>query len=217
MPHAAYLDTARSILDHLGATQPPQVEAAAVCIAAAIAAGGTVSCSEIGHGIQGDFINRAGGLIAVQPFTFRVDVQHPLAECRRHESETQHADRDLETVRAAVRMSDLRAGDVMLVSSVSGRNRRPIELALACRDIGVGVIAFTAATYTSRVKSLHPSGKRHPGKTAKNKAKNAIKAREAEEARKVTAAEKKAKKAAEGDKKSNAELKKAAKHAGARA
>jgi len=64
---------------------------------------------------------------------------------------------------------------------------------------------------------MHPSGKRHPGKTAKNKAKNAIKAREAEEARKVTAAEKKAKKAAEGDKKSNAELKKAAKHAGARA
>ena len=37
-------------------------------------------------------------------------------------------------VRFAVESSPLRAGDVIIISSVSGKNREPIELAFACRD-----------------------------------------------------------------------------------
>ena len=69
-------------------------------------------------------------------------------------------ERDLETVRLAVRASNLRAGDVMVMGSVSGKNRAPVELALACRDLGVKTIGLTSLEYSRKVTSLHPSGKR---------------------------------------------------------
>ena len=55
---------------------------------------------------------------------------------------------------------DLKAGDVVLVGSVSGRNTAPIELAIECREKGAKVIVLTALEYTSQVTSLHPSGKK---------------------------------------------------------
>jgi uncharacterized phosphosugar-binding protein len=59
-----------------------------------------------------------------------------------------------------VRASNLRPGDVMLLGSVSGRNRIPVELGLACREAGVKVIGLTSLVYTEQVESLHPSGKK---------------------------------------------------------
>lgn len=156
----AYLKTARAILEHLEKTQLDNVQAAADIMVHALTHGGTINCSEIGHGIQWDFINRAGGLLAVQPFTHSFSVNNPVPECRRAQSQAGAADRDLEQIRFAVRNSNLRAGDVMIVSSVSGRNRGPVELALACRALGMKVIGFTAMAYTEKVKALHPSGKR---------------------------------------------------------
>ena len=55
---------------------------------------------------------------------------------------------------------ELKAGDVVFVGSVSGRNEAPIELAMECRRIGAKVIALTAMEYTAQVSSLHPSGKK---------------------------------------------------------
>ena len=47
-----------------------------------------------------------------------------------------------------------------MVGSVSGRNRAPVELALACRSLGVKTIGFTAMKYSASTASLHPSGKK---------------------------------------------------------
>jgi len=69
-------------------------------------------------------------------------------------------ERDLESVRLAVQTSNMRAGDVLMLGSVSGKNRVPIELAIRCREIGVKVVAITSLTYTAQVESLHPSGKK---------------------------------------------------------
>ena len=71
-PHA-YLDAARGILTHLETTQMDAVEKAADMVVDALKSGGTVNCAEIGHGTQGDFLGRAGGLFAVQPFTYSVN------------------------------------------------------------------------------------------------------------------------------------------------
>jgi uncharacterized phosphosugar-binding protein len=154
-----YTAAARTVIDFVETQQAASIEAAAELVANALRRGGTVSCSEIGHGIQGDFLGRAGGLFAVQPFSYSVTVNNPLPECRR-KAQPADPDEDLKRVRTAVAHSSLRAGDVMLVASVSGRNRAPVELALACRERGVGVIGFTAMAYTRKVVSLHPSGKR---------------------------------------------------------
>lgn len=154
-----YTAAARSVIDVLETQQAASIEAAADLVVAALRQGGTVSCSEIGHGIQGDFLGRAGGLFAVQPFSYALSVNNPLPECRR-KAQPADPNEDLQRIRSAVTHSSLRAGDVMLVASVSGRNRAPVELALVCRERGVGVIGFTSMTYTRQVTSLHPTGKR---------------------------------------------------------
>jgi len=154
-----YSQAARDVIAFLETRQGANIAAAADLVVDALQHGGTVSCSEIGHGIQGDFLGRAGGLFAVQPFTYSITVNNPMPECRR-KAHPASPDEDLQRVRTAVARSSLRAGDVMLVASVSGRNRAPIELALACRERGVRVIVFTSMTYTANVVSLHPTGKR---------------------------------------------------------
>lgn len=120
-----YLAAVRRLLDHLERTQLPALERGAELIVAALQQRGTIWCAEIGHGIQGDFINRAGGLAAV----------------KKHEG--QH-----------------RAGDVLLIGSVSGKNEKPVELALQARAAGVATIGFTSLAYTREVASLHPSGRK---------------------------------------------------------
>ena len=155
-----YLNAVREILNHLERTQLPAVEAAADAVIAGLRQGGNVYCGEIGHGGQGDFINRAGGLIAVNRFVGSVHVQQPVAACRRQREAAGAAARDTANTRAAVAASTLGAGDVLLVSSVSGRNAGPIELTLAVQARGVKVIGFTAMPYTRKVTSNHASGKR---------------------------------------------------------
>lgn len=156
-----YMAAVRKQLDFLEQTQLDAVDRGAELVAASVAKGGAVFLSDIGHGLSGDFLNRAGGLALVQHFSYGFNVNDPVPECKKGRPAAPGAlDRELETVRLAVRSSNLRPGDVMLIGSVSGRNRGPIELALACREFGVKVIAFTAMDYTKQVTSAHPSGKK---------------------------------------------------------
>lgn len=157
---AKYLNAVRAILDHLENTQMTAIEAAADMVVHAMRNQGAVYCSEIGHGIQGDFIDRAGGLAAIKPFKFDFNLPDPLPDCLKDRPGAEPGDRDLDTVRLAVRRANLRAGDVLFLGSVSGRNRQPVELALACREKGVKVVGLTSMAYTAKVESVHPSGKK---------------------------------------------------------
>ncbi len=158
MTPSNYLDTVRKILDHLEKTQMQAVEQAADFVVNAWNHCGVIYCHQLGHGIEGDSIHRAGGLVSVKRFTYSINVNSPVPECRKGD----HADpdEDLKIVRSAVAASNIREHDVMLLSSVSGRNRGPIELALACRERKARVISFSSLDYTAKVKSLHPSGKK---------------------------------------------------------
>lgn len=151
-----YLAAVRAVLAHLEDSQLPALERAADLVVHALQHNGVIYCWEIGHGIQGDFIHRAGGLAAVQHFYCRLDLadKSPTVQGRNN------PDRDLETIRFGVQTSNLRAGDVLLLGSVSGKNRAPVELALACRDRGVKTIGLTSLAYTQKVEALHPSGKK---------------------------------------------------------
>ncbi|MCL5103841.1 MAG: sugar isomerase domain-containing protein [Armatimonadetes bacterium] len=155
-----YLEAVRAILSHLESTQLPRIEEAANIVAESLANGGAVFCAGIGHNNQDDFLGRAGGLAALQRFTYNVNIDAPVADCLTNRPRPEPFEMDLESVRFAVRASEIRAGDVVVVGSVSGRNRGPIELAIACREMGVRVIGITSMEYTSRVISTHPSGKK---------------------------------------------------------
>ena len=155
IPHQ-YLEVVRGVLTHLEQSQLQAVDRAAGLVADALMRRNAVYCAEIGHGIQGDFVHRAGGLSGVQLFNFSLE----LSEKAPRVLDRRDPDRDLETVRFAVKRSNLREGDVLMLGSVSGRNRVPVELALACREKGVKTIGLTSLDYTARVESAHPSGKK---------------------------------------------------------
>ncbi len=155
-----YLEAVRRVLRHLEETQADAIERAAHMVVDALLHEGAVFCSEIGHGIQGDFLNRAGGLAALQPLSFGLNVTDPVARCRADRPRELDANREIETVRAALRTGNLRRGDVVVVGSVSGRNVRPVEVALVCAEMGVRTVGMTSMDYTAKVEALHPSGKR---------------------------------------------------------
>lgn len=155
-----YLEAVRKVLSHLEETQLPAVDRAADAIATSLSNSGAVFCANIGHGNHEDFLNRAGGLAAVQRFGYSLSITDPVAPALADRPRPEPFERDIESVRFAMRASNLRAGDVILVGSVSGRNREPVEIALTGRELGVTVIGFTSLAYTRQVESIHPSGKR---------------------------------------------------------
>ena len=160
MESPRYLAAIRSTIDRLESTQLPAIESAASIIVESLSNGGAVFCSEIGHGNHLDFLNRAGGLAAVQQFCFSFSENSTVADALKKRPRAVEFHRQEETIRFALRASNLRAGDVLLIGSVSGKNAHPIELAIACREMGVKVIGLTSMAYTNEVASQHPSGKK---------------------------------------------------------
>ena len=56
--------------------------------------------------------------------------------------------------------TELKAGDVLIVSSVSGRTQKIVDLTFDSVAKGVKVIAFTSMEYATQVDPVHPSGKK---------------------------------------------------------
>lgn len=56
--------------------------------------------------------------------------------------------------------TELKPGDVLFVSSVSGRTQKVVDLTFDSVAAGVNVIAFTSMEYAQAVDPVHPSGKK---------------------------------------------------------
>lgn len=56
--------------------------------------------------------------------------------------------------------TELKKGDVLFVSSVSGRTLSVVNLAYDSVEAGITVIAFTSMEYARAVEPVHPSGKK---------------------------------------------------------
>jgi uncharacterized phosphosugar-binding protein len=156
-----FADAVHETIKRIEATQMESIGRAADLIAAALANGGAFWVYQLGHGGERELTNRAGGLMATRVFSFGFHVESPIAESLKNRPRAAGAaDVDLETVRLAVKRSAMRAGDVLMLASVSGKNRDPIELTLAAQGVGAKVIGITSLEYTAQVESLHPSGKK---------------------------------------------------------
>ncbi len=111
-------------------TQTETIIKAGIMIADAVANGGKVYLNDICHSIEMDLIYRGGGPIFYKKF-----------------KKEEH-------------MESLKAGDVLVVSSVSGRTAHVVDLAWEAMEKGVNVIAFTSMEYARQVDPVHPSGKK---------------------------------------------------------
>ncbi|MGW0943907.1 SIS domain-containing protein [Streptomyces sp. NPDC002623] len=153
---AQFFDAAITLLQRARDEEAEAVEAAGTLLADTVAAGGRLFAFGAGHSSLAaqDVVYRAGGLALMNllavPGVVGVDVR-PATLGSALERVDGLASAVLDT-------SPLRAGDALVIISLSGRNALPVEMALNARALGVRVIGVTSVAYASETTSRHVSG-----------------------------------------------------------
>ncbi len=152
-----YQNAVTELFEKVKTTQKDNMIQAGELVAECVAGGGCVFLGNICHGIERDLIHRGGGPMFYQKFGYQLQIDK-ISYTR------DRSDLGIATEGASARyvlaMSDIRPGDVLFVSSVSGRTPSVVELAYEAVQFGVKVIALTSMEYTSAVEAVHSSGKK---------------------------------------------------------
>jgi uncharacterized phosphosugar-binding protein len=151
-----YFDAAIGLLRRVRDEEAEAVAAAGALLADTVAAGGRLFAFGAGHSSLAaqDVVYRAGGLALMNllavPGVVGVDVMPaPLGSA---------LERVDGLASAVLDSSPLRAGDALVIISLSGRNALPVEMALHARALGVRVIGVTSVAYATQTTSRHTSG-----------------------------------------------------------
>jgi len=151
-----YLNATIELLERIEEEETPAIERAAERIVACLAGGGNLfafGCSHSSLPVQ-DIVYRAGGLMLVNPL-----YGPGIAALDTRPTTLGSAIEKIPGYAAAILdNSPVRAGDVLIVVSVSGRNAVPIEMAELAQQRGVTVIGVTSHAYSDAVTSRHASG-----------------------------------------------------------
>ncbi len=107
-------------------TQTENIVKAGEMVAGCVAGGGCVFLSRICHAMEMDSIYRGGGQIFYKNFSYNFNIENAARPRDR-------ADLGIETegaeARFALTQSNFRPGDVLFLSSVSGRSKNVVDLA----------------------------------------------------------------------------------------
>ncbi len=139
------------------ATRTTQIEQAADVCAKTLMNRGVVHIHDTGHLVSAELIGRAGGLLAFSRLNLSMNIDNPN---KYRATQPNPNGPQLGFIPFALRASNVRPGDVLIIGSVSGRTAPQVELALQARQMGVTTIALTAVAHSSQLMSEHPSGKR---------------------------------------------------------
>ena len=134
-------------------TQQENMTKAATIIADAVANGGGWHVFDTGHLINAELMNRAGGFNLVRAFKYNLNVE---TKARKREIDKNVSMEGL--AKFALMQANIYPKDVMIIGSVSGKTPNVIDLALACKEMGIKTIALTSVTYSSQLESEHSSG-----------------------------------------------------------
>ncbi|MFF7238278.1 sugar isomerase domain-containing protein [Streptomyces collinus] len=155
-PADLFFDAAIGLLQRVREEEAEAISAAGTLLADTVAAGGRLFAFGAGHSSLAaqDVVYRAGGLALMNllavPGVVGVDVI-PATLGSALERVDGLASAVLDT-------SPLRAGDTLVIISLSGRNALPVEMALNARALGVRVVGVTSVAYATETSSRHSSG-----------------------------------------------------------
>jgi uncharacterized phosphosugar-binding protein len=155
-PAGRFFDAAIGLLRQVRDEEGEHIAAAGTLIADTVAAGGRLFTFGAGHSSlpAQDVVYRAGGLALMNllpvPGAVGVDVVPATLG-----SALERVDGLATTV---LDSSPLRAGDLLIVISLSGRNALPVEMAISARERGIKVIGLTSVGYATGTTSRNPSG-----------------------------------------------------------
>jgi len=133
------------------------IQKAAQCCAEALARGGALHIFDSGHMVSSELVHRAGGLAAISPLSFALNVNNPV---KTRPDVPPAPSLSYAYIKHIFETNQLRRGDVLIIGSVSGKTANVVELALQAKAHGLTVIALTSLAYSSQLDSEHPGGKR---------------------------------------------------------
>lgn len=152
-----YFEQALNIIKEAARTQGTVIRSAAEMMAEGIITGKSMFSFGASHSfiITEELVYRAGGLMLMNPIyphgmNFSV---HPLTATSRME-------RVPGLGRELLDASPAKAGDILLITSNSGRNHVAIDMALRAKEKRLKTAAITSMAYAKGVNSRHPSGKK---------------------------------------------------------
>ncbi|GBC96515.1 hypothetical protein HRbin16_02321 [bacterium HR16] len=151
----------RQLLVDIERSQGEAIRRAAKVCAGCLARQGVIHLYDTGHLVSRELINRVGGLAAMSSLNFSLSVDNPN-QFRQAQGETGKGgfETDALIVSAALKRSHIKAGDVLIIGTVSGKQTIPVELAIQAKEHGLTTIGITSIRYSSQLQSVHPSGKR---------------------------------------------------------
>ncbi len=155
-PAGQFLDAAIDLLRRVRDEEADSIEAAGTLLADTVQGGGRLFAFGAGHSSLAaqDVVYRAGGLALMNllavPGVVGVDVMPATLG-----SALERVDG---LASAVLDSSPLRAGDALVIISLSGRNALPVEMAMNARALGVRVIGVTSVAYAAETTSRHASG-----------------------------------------------------------
>lgn len=147
----AYYARANEMLATAREKNAPVIAKLAPIIGASLAKGDIVHTFGSGHSeiIAREIVGRAGGLVAI------TSIPDPTAGFIENLVGFGTA-----LVQRYDRQYELRAGEVIIVISNSGKNSSPIEVALHAKSKGCIVVGLTSVAMSTSTKTVHPSGQK---------------------------------------------------------
>ena len=155
-----YFDAVEAILRQIRKTQRKSIEEAGRVAAATLAQRGAIAVMDTGHLLKHEAHLRAGGLIAITPFSYDFTVEEDLPQRTETRAPEVLAALEAHKVTLALDISQLESGDVMIINSNSGRTVNVVEVALQCRDRGIAAIAICSRAQMEACGAAHPSGQK---------------------------------------------------------
>ena len=152
-----YFEAVINTLKELEASQTENIVKAANIIADAIIEGKSIFSFGASHSfiLTEELVYRTGGLMLINPI-----YPHGMNLSIKPMTMTSKFERIEGIGQTLLDMSNIKDGDILLLSSVSGRNAVIIDMANRAKERNITVIGITSLDYSSKVTSRHSTGKK---------------------------------------------------------
>lgn len=155
-----YFEKMKETLKTIETTQRENILRAAVAVADSLERGGMWHVLDTGHMLMHEGVGRTGGMMALKPIMVTCEVSNPTRQRAIPGKTTMYYTQVPGFASFVLNRANLQNGDILIVSSVSGYEVFPVDVALIAKEMGVTTIAFTSLAYSQTLTSRHPSGKR---------------------------------------------------------
>lgn len=152
----AVMEVFQKVIDQIKDTQLDNIKEAAKISAEAFSQGHKIFVTGSGHShtLAEELYGRAGGL------AFFVPIMTSELTLVEHPTKSTFIERLPGYANILAELYGIKAGDVVLIGSNSGRNAYPVEMALRAKELGAHVIALTNVKHSSSTSPRHASNKR---------------------------------------------------------